>query len=458
MKHPTLSKPFVKTLNSDKVKETTIKDTFDEQPSHTSNSDERAHDIKFLETLLIAVKLQDLEPKIKAPDLCALGQVLEANTDHPFQLYTKETCHEFRDLLTAAILNFQAFLTKLTLLRKSDDSQFSQADANALKKCIYAIFTLGTLLQNIAKGSAIVPYFKHIESILRESQTNHTQTSEAPSEFEFESPDDVDLRAVHPFAINEAGVLRPLWKSYRDWFRLILTHFEAVNILFAYVIKHPDPPINIRLVTMPQCLVLDDQLLPWKEVLADAKLFPTSALDNSRLPTKSNVEIIDFITNSICVVPEKPPRGQDWIYKDMTDTLLRKICRRLATNVIAPSTTTQDAVAYPFKETSATILEKILPGVPTFQPEILQKITEGKSFPCSITRIDDKTIKDVNKLLRRLDAITKYFNDIKEMDGNFSGSLHCEACLASLTVPSVKYADEKIFTEMAVSDRAYLVT
>jgi hypothetical protein len=47
---------------------------------------------------------------------------------------------------------------------------------------------------------------------------------------------DEDLEAIQPSAtVKGEDRLIPLWKSYSDWLRLVLAHFDAVEILVGYV-------------------------------------------------------------------------------------------------------------------------------------------------------------------------------------------------------------------------------
>ncbi len=180
-------------------------------------------------------------------------------------------------------------------------------------------------------------------------------------------------------------MLRPLWKSYRDWLRLLVTFFDAANILLAYVVQTGFRPIAMRIVTVPQDPELDRKLLPWKEVLTNEKCFPTSALDGTSQDSKSNEAIISYIENSIRNAPSNPPLGHSVISPEITVRVLRKIFRRLAVNALKHQP--KDLDQYPFANKSVAILELLLGG--NVDADRLQKMKGNGKFPC-ITPTDTK--------------------------------------------------------------------
>ena len=221
----------------------------------------------------------------------------------------------------------------------------------------------------ISLGSAIVQHLKNIEASLR---THHNHKPSEDSESNGDDGDDgddgghddhldEDLMAVQLHVVDEKGVIRPLWKCYIDWLRLMLSIFESVENLITYATLNPNLPVVIRLVSPPEDPVLDSQLLPWKELLSDRKLFPAEAPQgNSPIPERANAELIQFISNSISRVPEIPAKGQDKISNVTTEVTLRKICQRLAVNALVSRESKPkidvDSPLYPFQETSMAIL------------------------------------------------------------------------------------------------------
>ncbi len=163
--------------------------------------------------------------------------------------------------------NSKTYLVKLLALEKGQSS--------ALQECLYAILTYGNLLMKISLGSAVAQHLKTIEAVLRIHHRAHSEGADDDSEHDgdqLEEPDD-DLIAVQTYVVDENGVPRPLWKSYMDWFRLILSLFESVEIICAYITLKPDLPIVFRLVVPPEDPALDRQMLPWKELLSDPIYF-----------------------------------------------------------------------------------------------------------------------------------------------------------------------------------------
>ncbi len=212
---------------------------------------------------------------------------------------------------------------------------------------------------------------KTIEAALRDHHHARSESAESDEhdDEQLEEPDE-ELIAVQMHAVDDNGVPRPLWKSYMDWLRLLLSLFESVEIICAYVTLKPNLPIVFRLVVPPEDPVLDSQMLPWKVLLSDPDLFPTSASDNDESTSDTtNDEIIEFITNSINSLPEPVRKVQDRITTTMPEKKLRILCRRLATNILATTPKLPpDSPVYPFKEASMAILAKILPNMALFNP------------------------------------------------------------------------------------------
>ncbi len=78
-----------------------------EQPNPSVHSDERKHDVKFLEFLLAAQTIVGSQIAQKAPLLCELARAVQKDENHPFQLYTRETCQEYHNVLMEALHQFE---------------------------------------------------------------------------------------------------------------------------------------------------------------------------------------------------------------------------------------------------------------------------------------------------------------------------------------------------------------
>lgn len=449
IRHPILSKPYMQSLGAIGLK-VNFQDHLAGQPKPAVNLDERKHDIKFLQNLLLAKSIKDSKIKIVAPRLSKLAEVVANDDDHPFELYTPETCQEFHDIFVAALVNFEDDLVKLSML--------PSFEKGAVKDLLYSIFTHGVLLLKISLGSAIVQHLKSIEAALHTYHNHEPSGNSVPNEDDLDLLDE-DLMAVQSNVVDEKGVIRPLWKCCIDWLRLILSVFESVESLIAYAISRPNLRIVMRLVNSPEDPALDRQLLPWKELLSDRKLFPTEAPGGGspNLAEKANAELIDFITNSISRVPAIPAKGHDKISSATTETVLRKICQRLAVNaLVSKPKIAAGSPLYPFTETSMAILEKILPNLALINPTVVQKIALNKNYNCALVPAAIRGLGETNKLLQKLDDTTRFFNYLKTMDNNFLGALHCETNLASLATSSVNREHSRILKDLAVRDHLYL--
>ncbi len=58
---------------------------------------------------------------------------------------------------------------------KPDYRSFTAQDRDTLLQCLHTTSTYGSLLLQFTQGSAVEPYFNHVEALLL-SQNNHKQT------------------------------------------------------------------------------------------------------------------------------------------------------------------------------------------------------------------------------------------------------------------------------------------
>ena len=122
------------------------------------------------------------------------------------------------------------------------------------------------------------------------------EREEDPQE-DVELEQDAELKAVH-FSTTMNGMRIPLWTSYCDWLRLMVVHFDAVNILVSYVAQpNFDRNISIKILVAPP---VDDALLLWKDLFNDPKLFPTI----DRPLSKTDNEILFFLEKATSSNPK----------------------------------------------------------------------------------------------------------------------------------------------------------
>jgi hypothetical protein len=142
-----------------------------------------------------------------------VDQARRARNQQDFEIYSEKTCVEFHRLFIELLGRFHMSLQALS------SSQNQKLDLGALSAAI----TYGHVLQGLAKGSALQLHLMNIEPLLQRKHPDN----QAPALHEEEK--DEDLEAVRPSAVQ--GGSKSLWESYWDWFRLVMVHFQAVDIL-----------------------------------------------------------------------------------------------------------------------------------------------------------------------------------------------------------------------------------
>jgi len=212
---------------------------------------------------------------------------------------------------------------------------------------------------------------------------------------------DEDLKVVQPF-ISIEGVQTPLWKSYVDWLKLIMVHFDAVEILAGYIAgpNFQHGAISIQILTAPP---VDQHLLPWRELFTDSTLFPTeTAWDSVSVKAKasiSNACILQFLNNALQSSSRAKALKTLWSKKELKLTISNLEIMKLSN----------------------------LPGWQDCTSKLLVKLKGLNGLPESDSNLFHEISDDIQSLWER----TKFFGCLGDTQA-FSGMLHCEPCLASL--------------------------
>jgi hypothetical protein len=387
IKHPTLSIPYITSLNQVKNFH------FDESMRSVASKEEIENDRLFLvKYLLTAVEESWLG--LSTPNLCQQAKL--AKQGDRFQLYTKDTCLEFHLLLSVLLTKFRKSLDDLSKSRGSEDSEEPTVGSEDFKTHLLAVMLDGYALQRIARGSALPMHVKTITPMLNNYNLSTDEARGGGHEF------DAELEAVQPSVIGEGGVRMDLWKSYVDWLKLIVVHFDAVDILLRHVTEpsFPFKSISIKILVPPP---VDNALLPWQDLFTDSNLFPTKN-DQDPRSTKTNVEILGFLENATKLNPKeslKQARAAKtvWIDRD-TDKTIKQL---------------------------GLLMGSGLPGI----HECAEK-THGRLK--AKTDLSGNFDLEITRSIQSMLDNAKFFVDLLKMieAPNFTGTLHCEACLASL--------------------------
>ena len=140
-----------------------------------------------------------------------------------------------------------------------------------------AIVLIGYGLQKLTRGSALYMHLRTIKSSLQEhchldiSTSNEGQQDEDTRD---SRERDAELKAVQPQAFHVVmGMSQPqvaLHESYMEWLKLMLIHFNAVNILGHYI-NGPQfqwATINVKILNSPS---VSNDMLDWHKLFTDSK-------------------------------------------------------------------------------------------------------------------------------------------------------------------------------------------
>lgn len=213
---------------------------------------------------------------------------------------------------------------------------------------------------------------------------------------------DEELKAVQPFVRTGGARSKPLWMSYLDWLNLMVAHVNAAMEFVAYVTwpRFQHQTVSMKIIDAP---CVDQGLLPWRELFIDSTVFPTEterdsffAQGNGRI-TNTGIRILEFLNKAVESSSEANAAKKLWDKKDIGRTI--------------------------------TSLEKIRDsnflGWGKCAKEQLVKLRELDGPP------NDALSCEISEAIGSLCDSAKFFDFLGQVR-SFSGTMHCEACLASL--------------------------
>ena len=176
----------------------------------------------------------------------------------------------------------------------------------------------------------------------------------------------------------------------------MVVYFDAMNILVSYISQpNFNHNISIKILVTPP---VDNALLPWKDLFNVPKLFPT--IDQPLL--KTNDEILCFLKKATSLNPKHS--------LEFANAALASWGKKDISNTIKNINELQDSTLPGWHHGVATLLN----------------LLDASLY---LTSSEDCTIS--NKIQSLCDS-TSFFNSLNSQ--KFWGTVHCEACLASLLV------------------------
>lgn len=330
------------------------------------------------------------------------------------KLYTKESHQEFHGMLLVLIADFTESLLALGRLRNKKNLLGPAIKGDGVfKTAVAAAIVHGYALQRLANGATLKMHLQTIAPLLQSWNRDH---SPAPFVTEQERQErDEDIQALHESVQNEAALV----KSYLDWFRLLISHFDAVDILISYVAKHRFEGVSIDILLAP---TVDKRSLPWKDLFSDPKLLPAPAGASTQ-----NKDILAFLTESLENLG--PIKDAEWAWTANKD-----------------------------KAGTISCLEKVQASNVTSWVKCADKIL----VKLNAKELSDQMSAEITAEINSLNTSTLFFDALVPpkrpltFESSFPGTLHCEACLASLMADS-SLANEALLAQMKVSQVSDLI-
>jgi len=388
------SRLFIESLESVKAWE------FDEDKRGQPSKKEIGNDREFVADYLLPTEWRALVGEI--PNLINQAKLVGDKTKTVERLYTQETCMEFHKVLIYVIKDF---MNSLNALQGAKPNALTRGTEDFKKKVLRAAVS-GYMLQKLTKGAAIKMHLNTIAPLLKSWNDCHSQTSmSTQGPIENSEERDEDIEAVCE-SVKKGDSLAT---SYLDWLRLLVTHFDAISVLVGYV-TGPEfncEAISIEIVVAPR---VEPILLPWRTLFSDATLFPiTTPLDFPLTGTTTNAAILKFLNQALETLPQFKVARDAWSRGD--------------------------------KDATIRCFEKLM----TSKVKSWVKCAERMLAMLS----NDSFSDDITTEIQSMCKSTAFF-DALAADKGFSGTLHCEACLASLLAKD-SLASKEILARMKVS-------
>lgn len=400
---PHLSAPYLDSLNSVPIAKIEFK---------TSEPKFSRYDRKFFMQFLpfvweavVLTKIPNIRKQIteEAERLAGRGPESGVEMDgvhKPILFYTKDTYQEFHALLLELLAIFGESLRNLCdATSTSNDS--GPGSSSSVNIHVSRVKVVASGLQMLTRGAVLETHLETIESSLREHRRVNTVSTSIE---EAKEEQDEDLKAVQP-RVTLSGTTLPLYMSYKEWLKLILIYFDAVDRLSRYVtgsiFQFND--IDIEILISPP---VSDTLLEWKELFAYPGIFSAK-----NVPANEN---IDSILNYL---------------RETTDQSFARFTTKAKTllNVLQKPSASADIV----KRALESMAQCKLPGWAEMANVHLLKIPESQRV---ITGSDKEGLAaDIESLLKSANySFLRFLHTVNQTGLHFTGSQHCEASLASL--------------------------
>jgi hypothetical protein len=394
--------------------------------------------------------IPSINPIMPIPNLM---QMFEAN-EQPYKLYNKDTYMEFHKLLCDLLNGYHQSLKALENLQKRLKEPLNKDDVKDILTHLVTVRAAGESLRAIVRGAAIEKHLKTIAHLLEVGNGKPSGTTT-----EEDTEEDTEFEVLRPYTLHRGQRLLP-WQSYKDWLRLMIIYFDAVQILD----KHANSSIDISIKILAPSLP-DQKMLRWEELLRHKVYFPELIAEG---PEQTSAEtLISFLTSNFDAATEdtsadreegnstqgkrgkgtsaKREEGNSTKGKKGKGTQLEKGVRieEVITSVQALSVIAAEGVVGLSKAIDSVIEQMTLlkncssPGWGQYIKTILEHIMDLKD--CNLTSQQRLTMtQSVVEMLATVRGRSLLYQQLKagkplSRGQEFLGTRHCEACIASLS-------------------------
>jgi hypothetical protein len=214
------------------------------------------------------------------------------------------------------------------------------------------------------------------------------------------------------------------WESFHDWLRLMVHHFDAIHVLDSHLMSLNLPsPIDIFIKIIYPSL-LDEHMLPWKELLENEKYFPPIPHTCNQ---PSAAEFITFLTLSTL---DGNGNGVKELIEDINTIKLKQTLAITAGTVYVDFTLDIGKLTEQVKE----LKDFSSAGWEDFIVDILQQV-EALSDSTTQSRLSQ--LDCILNMLENLKGSFLLYKKVQpgtslSLGMGFSGSGHCEVYAAVL--------------------------
>lgn len=167
--------------------------------------------------------------------------------NNPIKAYNEDTYKEYHKLLWKILSLFKSSLENL--------SKIEDAHMPGFEDFVKCTVLLGDGLRAMSGGVIIEAHLKVITS----AQEKHRCVT-------LDSNQEVELDEE----LYEISSTLPPWEAYHEWLKLMVVHFDAVQILSDHMQTAKISEVTIKVISTPRP---DKTLLPWKELLNNGRYF-----------------------------------------------------------------------------------------------------------------------------------------------------------------------------------------